>query len=901
MSGRNLLCNAVIALSFPGRILLFAQQPEQERAIEEATRAFQEGKTAEANQKLRPVLEANPSDLRALILIGAVLDAEQRYNDAEVYYQRALKIAPISSQVLNNAANHYLSSGEQSRARELYLKAVALDPQHPNANLQLARMSIEDKRGRAALGYLSHLGNSDTSNPVVLELRARALSLTGQCAEASEVVKRLVGQAAGDWRIHFSAGAVFAGCKLYDQAEASFSSALDADPRNFDILYNLGLAALQAGHNDRATSVFETALNERPEDVDCLYQLSHAYMRQERKVDAAVLLAKAEKLAPERADILLLLAQVSAQLEFYQDAAATYGRYLKLKPGDDVARREHDFALASDGQCKSALPGLAAYVQKHPREPVGFYELAVAEAYADRGKALQSLDRALALDPGLAQARYTRALLNIEDGKPAASVDDLRFLLEREPGNYHFLIRLGQAYLALDRANDAALVLKRALDVAPEATSALAVYLKALQELGRHQEAAAIQSRLTQSRTPAEAPRHRAGLIDYLSLPPAEQHSRYLANLRKSVAADPGDFRWRIRLGRELLADGKSAEALEIFREIKAATSDPDVLRRCGEALLQFDYYEPARQYLESAIAAAPSLSEIRLDLATAVFHLEGAGTALEELEKIPEIDRRGDYYLLRAQVLDSLGKVQEAADALNRGMQAAPTRASLYFQAASFLLKHQLRQEAMALLEQANRIIPDSRELLLAHWVTLTLAHRDIDARKLLERIQARWPEWDRPYLLNGILLELQLKPVEAKQVLETAIALGANTPEAYYYQALAITQSAPDDREGAERAIARALALTAKDPYIYLLAGKISLSQKDYPAAIRHLLDATHIQPSLIPARYALRTAYHAVGDEQKAEAELEEIKRIGEKTAGEQNPASMEDFLFTVRPPM
>jgi len=241
-----------------------------------------------------------------------------------VYYQRALKIAPVSAQLLNNAANHYLSSGDRSRARELYLKAVALDPQHPNAKLQLARMSVEDKRGRPALGYLSHLGNDDSSNPVVLELRARALSLTDQCVEASEVVKRLVGQADSDWRIHFSAGAVFARCKLYDQAEASFSRALDADTRNFDILYNLGLAALQAGHNDRAASVFETALNERSEDVDCLYQLSHAYIRQERKADAAALLAKAEKLAPERADILLLLAQVSTQLEFYQDGASTY-------------------------------------------------------------------------------------------------------------------------------------------------------------------------------------------------------------------------------------------------------------------------------------------------------------------------------------------------------------------------------------------------------------------------------------------------------------------------------------------------------------------------------------------------------------------------------------------------
>ena len=111
-----------------------------------------------------------------------------------------------------------------------------------------------------------------------------------------------------------------------------------------------------------------------------------------------------------------------------------------------MARRERGFARANDGQFKTALPDLAAYVQKHPRDAVGFYELATAEAYVDRGKALQSLNRALALDAGLVPARYTRAELNIEEGRPAASVDDFRILLDKEPGNYHFLVGLGQAY-----------------------------------------------------------------------------------------------------------------------------------------------------------------------------------------------------------------------------------------------------------------------------------------------------------------------------------------------------------------------------------------------------------------------------------------------------------------------
>jgi len=892
---------AAFAISWLAGILLFAQQPTPDRVLDEAARNFEQGKTAEAERQIHLVLHKQPSNLLALLLEGAVLDSEQRYNEADAYYQRALKIAPGSAQVLNNSANHYLASGKYGQARDFYRKAVAINPQHPNANLQLARMSVEEKLGRQALAYLNRVGNAESSDPVVLELRARALSLMGECSQASETASRLESQPSGDWRVHFSAAAVYAECKRYDGAEASFSRALDADPQNFDILYNLGMAALHADHIERAASVFETALRERPEDADCLYALAQAHLQGHRTVDAAALLTKAARIAPQRADILLLLAQVSAQLEFYQDAAATFDRYLKLKPGDEVAHRERAFALASAGQFKRALPDLERYVRLHPRDATGFYELATAQAFGDRSTALRSLDRALALDAGLTQVLYTRAGLNLEEGNPAKSIADMRLVLDREPGNYHARVRLGQAYLALDRAGDAEQVLKRALDLAPDSPSVLTVYARALKKLGRDQEASAMLARVKQSGAAVEASKLRAGLIDYLGLPPAEQRARYLANLRKNIATDPGDFRWRIRLGTELFSDGQNAEALEVFRELRASIANPEVLGHCGTILLQFEQYELARQFLESAISAAASLSVVRLDLAAVLFHLEGAEIALRELDQTPEPDRKGDYYLLRAQFLDSLGKIPEAADALNRGMRAAPTRASLYFQAASFLLKHHMRQEAVTLLEQAARIVPDSKELLLAQWVAQTLAQHNIDAKKLLARIQARWPEWDRPYLLNGILLEMQLKPTEARRALETAIALGANTPEAYYYEALAITQAAPEDVEGAERMIERALGLTAKDPYVYVLAGKISLERKDYSTAIRRLLKATSLQPALIPAHYALRTAYQAVGEEQKSAAELEEIKRIGEKNAAsDQSPFSVEDALFTVRPP-
>jgi len=66
---RNLLFKVSIVSSFLGGVLLFPQQREPQHAIEEATEAFREGKTLEAKQKLHSVLEGNPSDLRALVLI----------------------------------------------------------------------------------------------------------------------------------------------------------------------------------------------------------------------------------------------------------------------------------------------------------------------------------------------------------------------------------------------------------------------------------------------------------------------------------------------------------------------------------------------------------------------------------------------------------------------------------------------------------------------------------------------------------------------------------------------------------------------------------------------------------------------------------------------------------------
>jgi len=120
-SGKTWVSEAVLAFSFLTGVLLLAQQPSPDLALDEAATAFEQGKTAEAEQKQRPILEKHPSNLRALLLAGAILDTGGRYTEADGYYERALKIAPGSAELLNNAANHYLASGNRRpRTRILF-------------------------------------------------------------------------------------------------------------------------------------------------------------------------------------------------------------------------------------------------------------------------------------------------------------------------------------------------------------------------------------------------------------------------------------------------------------------------------------------------------------------------------------------------------------------------------------------------------------------------------------------------------------------------------------------------------------------------------------------------------------------------------------------------------------
>ena len=52
--------------------------------------------------------------------------------------------------------------------------------------------------------------------------------------------------------------------------------------------------------------------------------------------------------------------------------------------------------------------------------------------------------------------------------------------------------------------------------------------------------------------------------------------------------------------------------------------------------------------------------------------------------------------------------------------------------------------------------------------------------AEKAILAVESRWPEWDRPYIIHGLVLESRQRASEARLKLKAALALGSRDPAA-------------------------------------------------------------------------------------------------------------------------
>jgi len=758
-------------------LILPVARAADDPALRSAAAAFGRGDYAGAEAILRAQLKIHPADAEVLSLLGMTLDARKQFAEADALYRQAVAAAPRSPSVLGRYANHLLVAGDEKAAQQAFERVVAIDPNDAYANLELARLELKQKdaaRARKALAYLDRLPAVLRDAPEAAVPRLIALDRNGDTQAAEALFQKLSDASQNDAKLSSSIGWTLARADQYAQAETFLSHALAGDPSNFQLLYDVGVVALYARHYDRAREVLEKAVHQQPKNADALYSLAFVYSSLKQPESALRMLAEAAKIAPQRADVQRLIAVTSGELQANEDSAAAWDRYAALAPNDDTARRERGFARTHMRQFDSGMADLQWYIQRHPDDPVGYYELGLAESMNDPTKGLSSLDKALQLKPDFVEARSARGALYYLQGKPEAAVPDLEAAAASQPDNGLILDRLGQAYRALDRLEDSIRTLRKAAQLAPEEPNIVLHLANALAEAGKDSESEALMGRYRQMR-PTQAPRD---LMRYLSLSPEQQRADYRARVEKAVHDNPGDANAQLHYLKLSLEERQTEQALAIARVLASLKANPAVLADAGQALLEARQYAVARDLLEKAEQANAS-SGLELPLAIAVFHSTGPQDGLKEMQRVPEQSRGADYFLALAQMLDAAGKNADALAALDRALRSAPDRIEIYWQKLVFLKRDGHAEDALELLDRAAKSLPQEPSVPVLRAALLESSGRAEQARQMLEETRRRWPESPAVWVAEGLILVAHGKAEPARRALETAVSLGAHSPE--------------------------------------------------------------------------------------------------------------------------
>jgi Flp pilus assembly protein TadD len=698
-----------------------------------ALQSFREGRLPEAEQALRSYLKQRPQDSDALGFLGAVLDAQSKYQEAERYYLQAVKLAPRSVVLLNNLGNHYAALKDQEQARRQFLRVIAIDPPHRNANLQLARIALERKQGQEALDYL---GRFQVQEPDIKLLRAEALNLAGHSAESTAALDEFEKSAASDPAALFALGLALARMERYGRAEQVFAQVLEQNPANAEALYSLGVAAARAGHLERAQGVLEVALKNRPEDGSILSALGRVYAAKGEYSRAVMLLADAHRGTPRDAQVTLALARSLDGAGYFRDAVAAYDEYLAQRPDDEAARSDRALDYAATGRREQAVAEMKRYIARFPQDPDGYFRLALITERRDQTGALGLLNHALEIEPGFASARYERGILLHRLGRSADALIDLQVAAEAEPNHSGILSQLGLVYLVLGRASEAEPVLRRAAELDPEGRMVMMHWGRALAEVGKEKESQAVLAKLENLSPANPAPDKNAGILNLLSLPRAQQLARSIASLQQAAQRKPGNTAIALQLGKALLEAGKNEEAVATFRAIKEA--------------------DPAT----------------RREVALALNRCSGPVAALQELERIPSAARDGASLLLQAELLDEAGRSSEARQLLQENQ---PILAGVPEQALGAALLQFRWGAYQASLDLAGAAAPLAGALLVKA-AALDRMGQTHQSEALLEEVKSRWPEWGAPYLVHGALLGWHGESQRALRMLNFAQTLGAD-----------------------------------------------------------------------------------------------------------------------------
>lgn len=723
--------------------------PEERKAsyLAKAQGYIRDGNLPKARVALRNVLKIDPKDAEAYYFFAEVEEKEKNWKNAFGNYMRVVELVPDHERALLKLARFYLEGVMTDKVLELTAKVLAKAPDHVEAQtLVIAVQAIKGDREGAMLAAEA-LGQKYPTDPDASTLLATLLLAQGRLHEVEPVMQRAMEANPGNLQLMASFASALIRLENYDRAEKVLKNIADAEPKNLEHRSRLASFYDERRDYDKAEKILREVIRLDP-DNEQRYLLLARFQVIRRGVTAGEeVLLEGHRALPRSSAIQFALGELYELDRHPEKAQKVYEEVLGEYRGKPAALEAKVKLAALDwsaGRRDDAEKQVAEVLKENPRSSEALLlrgkmalqrgngkdaiqdfrtvlkdQPEVAEIHALLGQAYlatsetvlarESLERAVALNPRMADAQIALAALDSSSGKLKEARTRVEQLLKQDPNNLAILSVLlnlqaeERDWAATDRT------LSLARTAGANSAAADLTEGRLYQARGELDQARAAFERAAKRYPDAPEPLIALIKLDFQQGKTAQAKQR----LEQVLANNPSHPYASGLLGELALLGGDQVTAESRFRE--AVQRKPDWVQpwlHLATIKLSQKKSDEAREVLESGLKAIPKSEEMRLLLATTLSEAGQVDRAIQEYEVLLKQNPRAIVAAnnLASLLIDLKGdqKSLERALVLTKDFETAAPNP--YFLDTLGWVHHKLGNSGQALhfIQQAAAKMPD-------------------------------------------------------------------------------------------------------------------------------------------------------------------------------------------------
>lgn len=197
-----------------------------------AYQALVSGEAARAESISRDVLATTPDSEGAMLILALSLDAQARPRDALPYFETLTRKFPDSPSHWSNLGNAQRSLGNAEVAREMFDRALALDPNESGALFNRALLCIDHGEFHSARSFLERAVQAAPEDAGIRAETANTIFLCGEANRAAELLDGWEQWAIAEPTALADVGWLYAQLGQPKQAERPLDLALAAAPHH---------------------------------------------------------------------------------------------------------------------------------------------------------------------------------------------------------------------------------------------------------------------------------------------------------------------------------------------------------------------------------------------------------------------------------------------------------------------------------------------------------------------------------------------------------------------------------------------------------------------------------------------------------------------------------------------